>query len=589
LNDLIFRVKMKYELKNDSKQLKDFNQVLKILSQESINNYDYQFHRFINLYGLNFLNENVTRAILKENDIIFYPYSKLFNYYNNPDRGSIVSDEPNESLSEFNIINENISWLPKVISIKNDYFFTKRKQGHIHFDFDQNIKCENIETTIINDEYLRIKQKMNKILNLISEGNHSELFEHIIYSQKIEENRVRFWQISLVEDYQLSLLIPLRELAPEIIELIQFQSSEGHDEKFSFYLKSRYKQLIFDYIVYTNNRYLLSSIADEIIKSIKTTDTKNQIDLLFFQKNMIQGIKSVIYSAQKFLLIASYIIEDIDITDLIISMKKRKNLMVFVITSYTQRIFEDNRKNDFENKNERSRYLDNLKIICLTKLLEAGCIVKYSDIHFKAILSENDFYIGSANLTRGSLYHNYECGIVSSKSTENSCLIKIFETLWLNHSSHILSEDGSEQIKAIEVKERKHSDGVKITHQNILGVYDYYQQIKNKLNKNDYSRLLIFTWNVNIDPGIRKLLLKNKFKVQIFYGNEAKDTDEFISVKINHLHAKAVLFDDSDLFLGGIDFLQNPSNENALIDFMYYTNTKNIITQFLLEYWKIYG
>lgn len=144
------------------------------------------------------------------------------------------------------------------------------------------------------------------------------------------------------------------------------------------------------------------------------------------------ALEYIITNAQQFLLISSYIIEDESITQLICQKSQELSQGVWILTDLRDEVVDclNVQVADNTNRSEVYRRSDEFKKVCLQMLLDAKILIRSGAFHLKAIISEQAAYLGSCNLTPGSLSRNNEAGIVFNQDSNFNKLLNLFRNFW---------------------------------------------------------------------------------------------------------------------------------------------------------------
>ena len=156
-----------------------------------------------------------------------------------------------------------------------------------------------------------------------------------------------------------------------------------------------------------------------------------QHQFLIGKKNR-RSIENLVNQAQQFLLVSSYIIEDISLTQLICKKAATLPQGVWILTDLRDEVVDriDTQVENQANLPEVYQRTDERKIKCLTMLLDAGAQIRGGLFHLKTYISEQAAYLGSCNLTGGSLDFNREGGLICQGTTTHSDLLQYFTRFW---------------------------------------------------------------------------------------------------------------------------------------------------------------
>lgn len=288
---------------------------------------------------------------------------------------------------------------------------------------------------------------------------------------------------------------------------------------------------------------LISSLSDNVMMTGDNQITINKgkhRELLY----------ELIEKAEKFLLISSYRLEDEEIINLIVNKASSLPLGIWILTDFNDEVI----KIVDENVEDKEDYLEyassnEKKKQCLQLLAEKGIGFHSGNFHLKTYISEKSAYLGSCNLTGGSLSRNLEAGIIFSHSPEYQCLINYFNYLWENQSkAQFLPKRGEFQIQNLTPK------NISINFDNcFLNSYQYEKDLTLSLQQfkqNPQGKIIIYTRNFKPN-GIQVNLLKS-LSYEIYYGNF--NASDLPAKKIHFLHGKVVILGNQVAYISSQDF-----------------------------------
>lgn len=291
------------------------------------------------------------------------------------------------------------------------------------------------------------------------------------------------------------------------------------------------------------------------------------------KRNSRSAIEKIISHARQFLLISSYIIEDETLTQLICQKAQELPPGVWVLTALRNEVLNKIDAQVSNNINIREEYQrsNQRKKACLQMLLNANIPIRSGTFHLKTYISEQYAYLGSCNLTGGSLDFNIEAGIVSRNTSIHSQLITLFQQFWQQHSRD-------------EVIPTSNYDGFSLRslHRFCRTSYESYPTL---LTPSQYQRDLIehlrnFKGQVQIysrsfQPSLEIEQYLNLLDTRVFVDSTISANHSKISInKIAHLHAKITLLGEEVAYIGGINF--NFSNSSLSLDDLMYKTTNSI-------------
>ena len=145
-------------------------------------------------------------------------------------------------------------------------------------------------------------------------------------------------------------------------------------------------------------------------------------------------LEKLITNAQKFLFICSYRLEDQAIMEMI--AEKSKQIPIWILTSFSNEVQNRVDSNVDGERESDPEYADSdfKKRKCLGILRKAGLGFRSGNFHIKTYISEQSAYLGSCNLTGGSLERNGEAGMLWQSTSEHQFLIEYFRYLWMHQT-----------------------------------------------------------------------------------------------------------------------------------------------------------
>jgi len=299
--------------------------------------------------------------------------------------------------------------------------------------------------------------------------------------------------------------------------------------------------------------------------------------LVIGKRNSRSALEKIISQARQFLLISSYVIEDETLTELICQKSQELPLGVWILTDLRSEVIDriDIQVSDHVSLRQEYQRSNQRKKACLRMLLDANIPIRSGAFHLKTYISEQYAYLGSCNLTGGSLDFNIEAGILSRNTSIHTQLINLFRQFW-----HQRSRD--------EVIPVSNCDGFNIHSINRESQQEY-ERYPSLLTPSQYKRDLIeqlsnFNGQVKIysrsfqpSPEIEQYL--NLLDTQIFVDSQLPaNYPQLNIIHINQLHAKITLLGQQVTYIGGINF-NFSSHAMSLTDLMYKTTNSQEITQ----------
>ena len=259
-------------------------------------------------------------------------------------------------------------------------------------------------------------------------------------------------------------------------------------------------------------------------------------------------------------MICSYRLEDQAILQMI--AEKSKQIPIWILTDFSNEVQDRVDSNmdgqrvsdpDYANSDLKKRQ-------CLAMLRKAGLGFRSGNFHIKTYISEQSAYLGSCNLTGGSLERNGEAGMLWQNTSEHQFLVEYFRYLWTHQttSQSIPSPNGfcNESLETISGSP-PHSD-------RFLDHHTFKQDLSKSLKKFTGQEVRIYTRNFQpLSPQLN--LLTNPHN-RIFYGSYNATTLQ--ARRIPNLHAKIIIIGSQVAYIGSQDFAFRP---HPLLDLTYKT------------------
>jgi phosphatidylserine/phosphatidylglycerophosphate/cardiolipin synthase-like enzyme len=273
-----------------------------------------------------------------------------------------------------------------------------------------------------------------------------------------------------------------------------------------------------------------------------------------------QTLGELISNAQKFLLICSYRLEDQAIIQIIV--EKSKQIPIWILTNFSNEVQDRVDSNMDGQRDSDPDYAssDLKKRKCLAILGKAGLGFRSGNFHLKAYVSEQSAYLGSCNLTGGSLERNGEAGMLWQNTSEHQFLVEYFRYLWTHQttSQSIPSPNGfcNESLETIS--------GSSPQNDRFLDHYAFKKDLFNSLKELSGQEIRIYTRN--FQPLSQQLNLLTNPRNRIFYGNYNATN---LQAKQNpNLHAKIIIIGSQVAYIGSQDFA---FSHNPFLDLTYRT------------------
>lgn len=409
------------------------------------------------------------------------------------------------------------------------------------------------------------------------------------YIQKIWNNSQEYWQnlpniekikyalqsVDLnnfcINYQQIKIWISLQELSLELRTAITFlrlnENSENQTSNFPISVRSLIEE------------YQVKNLPNKLQPNDNLT---RQILFLIRNGKNRNIVKKIINDACQFLLISSYIIEDEELTELICEKSLQLPQGVWILTDLRNEILDriDQQISDNVTIPEQYQRSDEHKKTCLKMLLDANIVIRSGTFHLKTYISEQYGYLGSCNLTRGSLDFNKEAGVVFCNNSHHQSLINLFQQFWQKCSRDEVIPDSN-------------SDGFRLRSLS-RNIQEQYTNYPNFLTSSQYQRDLItqlrnFSGEVKIysrsfQPSIEIASYLRLLNTQVFiYSQMSVRNQDFNIQKIDHLHAKIPILGNQVAYIGGINFHFNDVDISGsnLHDLMYKTTDTKEINQII--------
>ena len=289
--------------------------------------------------------------------------------------------------------------------------------------------------------------------------------------------------------------------------------------------------------------------------------------------------QKIIAQAEKFLLISSYILEDEALINQICEKSATLPQGVWILTDLRDEVVDriDQQVTISDNLPEHFKRADERKKDCLRQLLDAKVKIRSGAFHLKTCISENHGYLGSMNLTRGSLDVNLESGMICQNNETHQQLINVFRYFWQfssrDHVIPVLGFDGFE-LRTIK-RYRQESYPVSST---LLTPDQYYNDLLKELS-NFEGKVIIFSRNFQATAELRTQL--QRLNTIIYIDQEMSILDSTINIKKEkNLHAKITLLGNKIAYIGGINFNFSLKHQKSY-DLMYKTTDSQEISQII--------
>ena len=205
---------------------------------------------------------------------------------------------------------------------------------------------------------------------------------------------------------RVKVTVAIRQLPSEIREAIAFLKEECLDRNS---LSDAAVELVSQHQTETTSKIDLPLLEASELKTVTT-----QHQFVIGKRISRQAIEELISQAEQFLFISSYVIEDRNITELICQKATTLPQGVWLLTDLRDEVIDaiDSQVESIPKSREAYQHADDKKAQCLKLLLDAGVRIRGGAFHLKTYISETAAYLGSCNLTGGSLDFNLESGLI---------------------------------------------------------------------------------------------------------------------------------------------------------------------------------
>ncbi|VXD24220.1 conserved hypothetical protein [Planktothrix serta PCC 8927] len=289
--------------------------------------------------------------------------------------------------------------------------------------------------------------------------------------------------------------------------------------------------------------------------------------------------QKIIAQAEKFLLISSYILEDEALINQICEKSATLPQGVWILTDLRDEVVDriDQQVTISKYLPEHFKRADERKKDCLRQLLDAKVKIRSGAFHLKTCISENNCYLGSVNLTRGSLDVNLESGIICKNNETHQQLINVFRYFWQCSSrDHVIPVLGFDGFELRTVKRyRQESYPVSST---LLTADQYYNDLLKELS-NFAGKVIIVSRSFQATAELRSQL--QRLNTIIYIDQEMRFLDSTINIKrVKNLHAKITILGNKIAYIGGINFNFSLKHQGSY-DLMYKTTDSQEISQII--------
>jgi len=313
-------------------------------------------------------------------------------------------------------------------------------------------------------------------------------------------------------------------------------------------------------------KYPQPLIVDDHLPDLAAAKLQPQVEIIIGQGNHRQILQNLIANAQKFLLICSYRLEDREILQMI--AQKSQQIPVWILTDFSQEVqnrVDRNMQGQIE-VNPDFAQSDLKKQDCLRMLSKASIGFRSGNFHLKTYMSEQSAYLGSCNLTGGSLGRNGEAGILWKNTSEHQFMINYFRYLWQHETlAQAMPSPIGFQNESLEKK-----IGSPPKSDRILDHQAFKKDLSDSLRQFTREEIRIYTRNFQPLPSQINLL--NNPRHRIFYGNH--NATNLRATKFPNLHAKIIIIGSQIAYIGSQDLA---FSHQPLLDLTYKTTNSQEI------------
>ena len=412
-----------------------------------------------------------------------------------------------------------------------------------------------VSQTWLDNIWLQVKQKWEKYSNC----------DRLKMALQSQDDEFNFY---LPDTLEVKVTVDVKQLSSEIREAIAFLR-QGRKDLES--LSDAAVELVSQYQTEGTTTPIDLPLPEKITPK---ASSPNQHQFVIGKRISRQAIEELISQAEQFLFISSYIIEDRNITELICQKATTLPQGVWLLTDLRDEVIDaiDTQVEDIPRSREAYQHSDDKKAQCLKLLLDSGVRIRGGAFHLKTYITETAAYLGSCNLTGGSLDFNLESGLICQGTATHQDLWQYFTRCWLHKSKYdVLSLQSGFNQRTLD----RSSPPDRFNSQALLTPRQYREDLYRELNKCS-GKVEIYSRGFSPDAEILNLLANRPTRIYAdgFIRNQNRITAHFTA----GVHAKITLVGDRLAYLGGVNFQFAPRGFK-LIDLMYKTSDRQEITQ----------
>lgn len=417
-----------------------------------------------------------------------------------------------------------------------------------------------------------VKHIWEQANEVISTKQSTEIIHQAL--QALDYNKFRCFKNNLLE-----IWLELKDLSPDIRSAITFFRQQQLNQQPDLSVLSDNTQLLVNQYISKNN---LPTTSQKLLQ-LQADDTTQGSSGLIIGRNKRSDIEEIITNAKQFLLVSSYIIEDESITELLSRKSQELTEGVWVLTDLRDEVIDylDTQVTVSHNLNNVFRRANEKKRVCLQKLLDASIPIRSGTFHLKTVISEKSAYLGSCNLTSGSLNRNLEAGIIYNNLAVRNAIINLFQHFWQHHSLDDVIPATNYDGFYLRSVQRFDLGSIKQWKSDfLLTPQQYYRDLVESL-KTFHGDVQIYSRSFHPNQEILTLLNKPSIKLKVFVDSQLtpKISPQHCQYKpIDNFHAKVTLLGNKLAYIGGVNFNFKPK-ALFLKDAMFKTTNPEIITK----------
>jgi hypothetical protein len=443
------------------------------------------------------------------------------------------------------------------INLKNPLTFQLQEAKIYHYQFVN----EFTHLTLTPDDF-QLPAWMDQESEII--GNYMVILDSPDHPGLATEFTEKIWQESLTDWQNLPDLMKLEKLRnslevflnDQVTLLIKRSDLPLFLREAMIYLQDHQLDLSLlspegqDLIQQYQRKYHLITFPQQLNLDPKIVSQQQ----IYFGKQQRQYLVDIVTQAEKFLLLSSYIIEDESLTDLICEKADQLDQGVWILTDLRDEVIDriDQQIESDDSLPENYQRGDNRKIQCLQKLLNTANIkIRSGGFHLKTFISEKSAYLGSCNITPGSLDYNLEAGIIANNTPIHEQLIDLFRYFWENQTrDEVIGSNNSDSFRLQAIGNNQINFSKYYPH--LLNPASYYDDLLQQLQEFK-DQVIIFSRSFNPTPELSQLLSLTKLKV--FLNPQVSSNSHLVTpIRLRGLHAKVTIFSHKVAYIGGVNF-----------------------------------